>query len=645
MYKMKNKSVFILFFIIFFVIVYFLSTNNSDFIERSNVEVCGNIPADLIMPDINNNPNYIFENDTNYEPVKLWDEAGNTVFVNSLIECLHYTEGGWNYFPKEFIENVDFSDLDQKYKNFIYMFMIAVFTIFLNLIYYKKSLNKYFIFFLSTNFLNIFMYFYQLNFTNSTLGPKIIFTAIFINFSIFVLKKEINLKNIYLFYLVLSLLSITFFSFSNNENQIYFQSYDNFGDTINLISSYEYFYSSDDLQLYKNFDYEKSVTNNIYFNEVKNNYCESNFGLNYENKENVNPICIGKNYLNTPRSYSLPPLYLLITTFFGLLFSIVKDQLILISILIIASVSSLFWITQKQNTYKNKKIIFLFQLLSFPFLFAIQRGNFISVINYFLVFIFLFKVLNLQINKTSIIALSLAINLRPNQALLLLAFFIIKDNKKAILLMIKTFLTSIIVFFASLLINETFHKDYSLDSFVNNFLLYSNEVLNQDLKVFGYGDGFSSSLYGLLKIFNDDFLNLSYNLNFLNYANIASVYNLNNVAIFIVIIGITLTTVRFFKGNESKELFLIKIIICSLIVSPKIGDYHLLILLTPFLVFEKQKIKEHLNFLILIAIVLMPKPHSFEFPIYGISLSLVANSIMLLIILFNSKKINNKQRT
>ena len=75
---------------------------------------------------------------------------------------------------------------------------------------------------------------------------------------------------------------IIFFSFSNNKNQIFFQSYDNFGDTINLISSYEYFYSSDELQLYKNFDYEKSVINNIYLNEVKNNYCESNFGLNYE---------------------------------------------------------------------------------------------------------------------------------------------------------------------------------------------------------------------------------------------------------------------------------------------------------------------------------------------------------------------------
>ena len=642
MKKLKNKSIWIIFFIFSIVILNSQPIINSDYVERKNVEICGNIPDDLVMPDINNNPNYIFENDTNYEPVKLWDEIGNTVFVNSLIECLHYTEGGWNYFPKKYDENVEFSELDQKYKNFVYMFMIAVFTILLNLIYYKKSLNKYFIFFLSTNVLNILMYFYQLNFTNSTLSAKVTFTAIFINFSIFILKKEINLKNIYLFYLALSLSSIIFFSFSNNENQIFFQGYDNFGDTINLISSYEYFYSSDELQLYKNFDYEKSVINNIYLNEVKNNYCENNFGLNYENKENINPICIGKNYLDTPRNYSLPPLYLLITTFFGLIFSIVKDQLFLISILIIASVASLFLITQKQNTYKNKKLIFLFQLLSFPFLFAIQRGNFISVLNYFLVFVFLFKVFNLQINNTSIIALSLAINLRPNQALLLLVFFIIKDNKKAILLMVKTFLISTFVFFASLFINEIFHKDYSLDAFLKNLLLYSNEVLNQDLKVFGYGDGFSSSLYGLLKIFNDDFLNLSYNLNFLNYANILTVYNLNNAVILIVIIGITITTFRFFKGNESKELFLIKIIISSLIVSPKIGDYHLLILLIPFLVFEKQKIKEHLNFLILIAIVLMPKPHSFEFPIYGISLSLIVNSVILLVILFSTQKKINK---
>ena len=200
MKKLKNKSIWIIFFIFCIVILNSQPIINSDYVERKNVEICGNIPDDLVMPDINNNPNYIFENDTNYEPVKLWDEIGNTVFVNSLIECLHYTEGGWNYFPKKYDENVEFSELDQNTKNFVYMFMIAVFTILLNLIYYKKSLNKYFIFFLSTNVLNILMYFYQLNFTNSTLGPKITFTAIFINFSIFILKKEINLK-IYIYFI------------------------------------------------------------------------------------------------------------------------------------------------------------------------------------------------------------------------------------------------------------------------------------------------------------------------------------------------------------------------------------------------------------------------------------------------------------
>ena len=39
-----------------------------------------------------------FENDVNFEAVKLWCWR-NSVFVNSFTECHHYANGGWNYTP------------------------------------------------------------------------------------------------------------------------------------------------------------------------------------------------------------------------------------------------------------------------------------------------------------------------------------------------------------------------------------------------------------------------------------------------------------------------------------------------------------------------------------------------------------------
>lgn len=62
---------------------------------------CGEYPSEYIKPDIESNPNFVFENDTSFESVQLWDIDGNTVFVNSFIECEHYVIGGWSYLVNE----------------------------------------------------------------------------------------------------------------------------------------------------------------------------------------------------------------------------------------------------------------------------------------------------------------------------------------------------------------------------------------------------------------------------------------------------------------------------------------------------------------------------------------------------------------
>ena len=79
-------------------------------------------------------------------------------------------------------------------------------------------------------------------------------------------------------YLILSLIIVFLFSFSQNDNRIYYQNSDNFGDTVSLISTFDYFFDSQNLKQVKNYDFEKYFEQNIYFNDVKNEYCSTSFG-------------------------------------------------------------------------------------------------------------------------------------------------------------------------------------------------------------------------------------------------------------------------------------------------------------------------------------------------------------------------------
>tara|TARA_B100001250_G_C19760698_1_gene772324 strand:- start:430 stop:756 length:327 start_codon:yes stop_codon:yes gene_type:complete len=69
--------------------------------DKKVIEICGDYPEDFIKEDILSNPNFIFNNDTAYSAVKVWDVEGNSVFVNSFQECEHYVTGGWDMTPNQ----------------------------------------------------------------------------------------------------------------------------------------------------------------------------------------------------------------------------------------------------------------------------------------------------------------------------------------------------------------------------------------------------------------------------------------------------------------------------------------------------------------------------------------------------------------
>lgn len=61
--------------------------------------ICGKIPSGFKPVEIQNNPNFIFSPDKNFKPISVTDYEGNSVTVNSFIECYHYVSNGWDYSP------------------------------------------------------------------------------------------------------------------------------------------------------------------------------------------------------------------------------------------------------------------------------------------------------------------------------------------------------------------------------------------------------------------------------------------------------------------------------------------------------------------------------------------------------------------
>jgi len=64
--------------------------------------ICGK--SDIIpnFDEIGNNPNFVFVNDPNFESISLFNINGNSVMVNSWLECANYVNGGWTNYISDF---------------------------------------------------------------------------------------------------------------------------------------------------------------------------------------------------------------------------------------------------------------------------------------------------------------------------------------------------------------------------------------------------------------------------------------------------------------------------------------------------------------------------------------------------------------
>ena len=57
--------------------------------------ICGELGDIKQLENIKNDPNFVFENDPNFQTLTLFNENGNIINVNSWIECANYVNGGW----------------------------------------------------------------------------------------------------------------------------------------------------------------------------------------------------------------------------------------------------------------------------------------------------------------------------------------------------------------------------------------------------------------------------------------------------------------------------------------------------------------------------------------------------------------------
>ena len=84
--------------------------------------ICGLSDLKPDFEEIGNNPNFVFENDPNFETLKLYNPNGDEIFVNSWIECANYVSGGWS-------NNMISSNHDELFFYFLSSLLLGYFLI------------------------------------------------------------------------------------------------------------------------------------------------------------------------------------------------------------------------------------------------------------------------------------------------------------------------------------------------------------------------------------------------------------------------------------------------------------------------------------------------------------------------------------
>lgn len=166
-----------------------------------------------------------------------------------------------------------------------------------------------------------------------------------------------------------------------------------------------------------------------------------------------------------------------------------------------------FFSTSNKNAFILSIIIFF----SYPILFTLQRGHFLAFIVGILLVYFFYSLVQKKHYLIPILLLVIAVNIRPNLAILSLLFIAYgaRDGFKAFIVCV---VLSLLLFFISLSIANLLYPSFSFINFIEALKIYSNIYV-----IGNAGDLFNNSLFGAFKmIFNIRQYSTNSNLHSLN---------------------------------------------------------------------------------------------------------------------------------
>jgi len=274
------------------------------------------------------------------------------------------------------------------------------------------------------------------------------------------------------------------------------------------------------------------------------------------------------------------------------------------------------------NKYSIRlKHFFVFSFLTYPFLFAIDRGN-LEMYSFIFISLFVCLYQNRQI-LGSLIPLALSIAMKGISIVFIVLLINNKKYKEIVFLLfmvISFSITSFLAFTGGILENligiVSRTKIYTMDYMFNN-----------------WGLGYNSTLYGLIKITLYQIFPKFFNsLN--NIKLLYSIYLPCAGFIFLCILAYILFIEKTFWKKMS-------LIIISLILLPGMsGDYRLLYLFIPLFLFINQqgKDKHDMLYAVLFASLLIPKNYFFFHDKYffsqAVSISSIFNPLIMLFFVF-----------
>jgi len=353
--------------------------------------------------------------------------------------------------------------------------------------------------------------------------------------------------------------------------------------------------------------------------------------------QSFNPYINNEYFPNTKSTCQIGylPFGALINCLFALFASKKLALLFFLTLFIVGWIFFVYKNFKLDNKLDNLNSFFTITFLSYPFLFAIDRGN-LELYMFLLLSCFCFFCTSRKRNLSNLalLCLSLAIAIKPFPVLLMI-LLIDKKKWKEILVVIALVLLicilSLFCFKGGLLQN--------IQSLRSNQILILHATTNPPSGLnYGWniGWGYGHSLFGALKVF------LAYFLTTFHIDNVKawidSLLRFNSILSFFIFIFVTWYTLTIEKVFW-KKLFLL--IFVMLVTSPISGDYRLLSLFIPlaFFVNEPQESKYDLLYVVLFGLMMIPKsyyiiPFMNQLAGLGLSLGVVVNPLLLFAMAF-----------